>query len=61
LEKLTKARNHVGRRLDPIGRPYQQVNGAERFLFQAECFAYASLDAIALDRARAVPFRYENA
>jgi hypothetical protein len=61
VEKLAKSHDHVGRRLDPVGRPYQQVNGAESFLFQAEGFAYAALNAVALDGLRAVLFRHEDA
>jgi hypothetical protein len=60
VEQLAQSRNHLGRRPYSVGRPYQEVNCAERFLFQAERFAYAALDAIALGRARAVPFRHEN-
>jgi hypothetical protein len=61
VEELAKSLNHVCRRLDPIGWPDQQVDGAEGFLLQPKRFADAALDAIALDCPRVVLFRHQDA
>ena len=54
-------RDHVGRGLDSVRRPDQKVHCAERFLLQAERFAYAALDSIAIDRPRSVLLRHQDA
>jgi hypothetical protein len=57
---LAKLRNHVRRRFDSVGRPYQQVYRAERFLFQPESLANAALDAVAIRCPRGVLTRYQD-
>src|SRR5438876_1062586 len=59
-KKRAQARNHVGRRAHPVRRTHQHIERPELFLFQAERFADAALDKVALTCTRGVLARHEQ-
>src|SRR5688572_21372108 len=61
VEEFAQSHDHLLGGPDSVGRLDEQVDRAERTLLQPEGFAYAALDPVALDCARGVLFRHQDA
>ena len=56
-----KAQDHRGARSRAVRRPYQDVERIKIFLLQTERLSDASLDAVAINRARRMLSRHQHA